>query len=59
MSDDIQIVLVGRTPEIQKMVEDCAAGKLGFTELCEKVRAMGYNTNSLYEMVMSQKGWTK
>lgn len=43
-----------RTETIAQLVQDCADGKLPFDgpgSLWEKVHAMGYKCNSLYEMV--------
>jgi hypothetical protein len=49
-----EVVLQARTETIAQLVQDCADGKLPFSgpgSLYSKVRAMGYNGNSLYEMV--------
>lgn len=45
------VTMQARTPEIADLVADCAAGKLPFDSLCEKVATMGFKTTSLYEMV--------
>jgi hypothetical protein len=46
-----QVILQARNDEIAKGIEDCADGRLNFGDLCQMVRAMGYKTTSLYEMV--------
>lgn len=51
MSGEVEVVLIARTEEIGRLVQDCAEGKLEFDELCERVAAVGYRTTSLYEMV--------
>ncbi len=48
---DIQFQMIPRNATIGQLVQNCADGKLPFSELCEKVAAMGYKTTSLYEMV--------
>ena len=50
----IEVVLQAKTPQIGELIELCAAGKLAFSgpdSLCAKVRAMGFRTTNLYEMV--------
>ena len=52
-----EIVLVPRRG-IGELIDDCIAGRIKFSgpdSLCAKVHAMGYNTNSLYEMVMARR----
>lgn len=50
----IEVVLKARTESIERLIEECAAGRLAFSgpdSLCAKVAAMGFKTTSLYEMV--------
>ena len=50
----IEVVLKSRNEGIAQLVQDCADGKVPFTgdgSLWQKVRAMGYSCNGLYEMV--------
>ena len=51
---DVGVVLVAREKTIDDMVTDCAEGNLSFSELQKYVAAMGYNTTSLYEMVVAR-----
>ena len=51
-----QVILVARNQTIADLIEECANGDLPFSgpdSLCAKVAAMGYNTTSLYEMVVA------
>ncbi len=55
MTDTPQVVLRARTPQIAELVEMCARKQIPFSgpgSLWEKVTAMGYSCNSLYEMVI-------
>ena len=57
-NSDPQVVLVARNDTIESLIRDCAEGRLPFSgpdSLYSKVHAMGYNCNSLYEMVMAAK----
>ena len=46
-----EIVMVARTPSIAEWVADCAARRMSFDELCQRVAARGFKTTSLYEAV--------
>ena len=46
-----EIVMVARTASIAEWVSDCAAGRMNFDELCQRVAAKGFKTTSLYEAV--------
>lgn len=36
---------------VGELVDSCARKEITFSELCKRVAAMGYKTNSLHEMV--------
>ena len=58
MSDDLSVVMVARNDTIADLVRQCAEGKLPFSgpdSLYSKVRAMGFNGNSLYEAVVAEE----
>lgn len=53
-----EINLVPRNASIAELVDLCARDKIPFSgpdSLCYRVSMMGYNTTSLYEMVMGRK----
>ncbi len=47
----LYVAQVARTDSIAAMVNECAEGRLSFSDLCTRVSAMGYKTTSLHEMV--------
>jgi hypothetical protein len=56
-----EVVLVSRYDSVDDLVRQCARGELKFSgpdSLCAKISAMGFNTTSLYEMVMCAKADT-
>lgn len=55
---NMEIVLVARNATIEELIDQCARGSLPFSgpnSLYSKVHAMGYNCNSLYEMVIAKE----
>jgi len=55
---DPQVVLHPRNEEIGYLINECIEGRLKFSgpdSLYSKIHAMGYNCNSLYEMVLAAK----
>ncbi len=54
----MEVKLRARSDTIESLIDQCARGALPFSgpnSLHSKVYAMGYNCNSLYEMVMARK----
>jgi hypothetical protein len=54
----VEVVLSVRNATIAELIQRCADGDLPFSgaeSLYSKVYAMGYNTNSLYYMVMAAR----
>ena len=50
-----EVVMQARSQDFGDWVQECANGDLKFAELCRRVAARGYSTNSLYEVVMATR----
>jgi hypothetical protein len=50
---NVEVIQVARNSTISDFVLACAKKELKFDELCRLVHKMGYNTNSLFEMVIA------
>ena len=50
----VEVVMIAKLG-VGELVTACAANKLTFDDLCERVAAMGYKTTSLYEMVIANE----
>lgn len=62
MTSKVEVVMVARDETIADLVRQCAAGTLPFSgpdSLYSKIRAMGFNGNSLYEMVIAERAAMK
>ncbi len=54
-TDGPEVVMQARSQDFGEWVQECANGDLKFAELCKRVAARGYSTNSLYEVVMATR----
>jgi len=59
LRSQLEIELKAKSETVESLAKDCAEGLIPFGELCAKVRAMGYKTTSLYEMVRAHEAQIK
>ena len=50
---EVHVRLEARSKSIEEMVDACARRELPFDELCARIHAMGYKTDSFYYMVIA------